>query len=342
MVARETISAALTLEAAAFVDAQVAPVAHKIRPAQLARLVEEAIARYMPEKAAQRRREAADGRHFTIDHQQVSFAGTSLVTGELDLADALDLDDAVRGIAAQLADLGSEDSLDVRRSVAVGELARRQLALDLTTEDPPAGEEPGGKRKWRRPVRKTVLYVHLSQAAVGGHGESAAGVGRVENTRSPITVEQVRAWCGHPETHLVVKPVIDLADHVHVEAYEVADRIAEAVALRDLTCVFPWCTRPARKLRPDEHPCDCDHIVPYRDDGSGGKQHQTCTCQIAPLCRHHHRHKTFSAWTYRVIEPGSYLWTSPHHYQYLRDHTGTLDVNGHRRTCPPGEPPPRD
>ncbi len=45
-----------------------------------------------------------------------------------------------------------------------------------------------------------------------------------------------------------MKPVIDLADHVHVEAYEVPDRIAEPVALRDLTCVFPWCSRPARRL----------------------------------------------------------------------------------------------
>ena len=42
-----------------------------------------------------------------------------------------------------------------------------------------------------------------------------------------------------------------LAGHVHVEAYEVPDRIAEAVALRDLACVFPWCTRPARRLRAD-------------------------------------------------------------------------------------------
>ena len=51
--------------------------------------------------------------------------------GELDLADALDLDEAIRGIADQLKALGSTESLDVRRSVAAGELARRQLALDL-------------------------------------------------------------------------------------------------------------------------------------------------------------------------------------------------------------------
>ena len=90
----------------------------------------------MPETAEETRRRAADGRHFTVDHDQVSFAGTSYVHGELDLADALDLDQAVAGRAELLKDLGCAESLDVRRAIAVGEIARRQLALDLTTGNP--------------------------------------------------------------------------------------------------------------------------------------------------------------------------------------------------------------
>jgi hypothetical protein len=120
-------------------------------------------------------------------------------------------------------------------------------------------------------------------------------------------------------------------DHISVEAYEVPGRIAEPVALRDHACVFPWCTRPARRLRPDQHGCDCDHVVPH---GRGGA---TCTCQLAPLCRRHHRLKTHGGWTYTTLEPGTYLWRSPHGYQYLRDHTGTLDVS-HDRHSP--APPP--
>ena len=85
----------------------------------------------------------------------------------------------------------------------------------------------------------------------------------MENTRSPVTAETIRDWVGRPDLQVTVKPVIDLAEHVSVEAYEVPDRIAEPVALRDVSCVFPWCTRPARRLRPDEHPCDNDHPVPY-------------------------------------------------------------------------------
>ncbi len=72
-----------------------------------------------------------------IDHDQVSFAGTSLIWGEVDLADALDLDDVVAARAARLKDLGCTESLDVRRAIAVGELARHQPTLDL-----PAADEP--------------------------------------------------------------------------------------------------------------------------------------------------------------------------------------------------------
>ena len=259
----------------------------------------------------------------------------------MDLADALDLEDAVAGRAAVLKDLGCAEPLDVRRAMALGDLARRQLALDLRAGDSSVvggcaatvGSEEVAQQPSRRARnprrhggrRKVVLFVHLHQSAI----EGAGGIGRVENTRTLVTAEQIREWCGHPDAQITVKPVIDLADHVSVEAYEVPDRIAEPVALRDLACVFPWCTRPARRLRADQHGCDCDHVTPHTRGGV------TCTCQLAPLCRRHHRLKTHGGWTYTILEPGSYLWQSPHRYQFLRDHTGTLDVTHDRRTAAP-------
>ena len=46
-------------------------------------------------------------------------------------------------------------------------------------------------------------------------------------------------------------------------------------------------------------------------------------------------------WTYTAIEPGTYLWTSPHGYQFLRDHNGTHDVTPDttRAADPLGHPP---
>ncbi len=335
-VAAETI--ALSQDAAEFVDTHVAHVAHKIRVAQLDRLVEEAIGRFMPEEAERRRRDAADGRCFTIDQRQISFQGTSKVYGELDLADALDLDAAVSAGAEQLKALGSTDSLDVRRAAAAGQLARRQLTLDLNREAGTKAEEaPGGDldkldqrttssgtTRTRKP-RQVVLYVHLAEAAVQPGGP---GIGRVENTRSMVTAEQIRQWCANPDAQVTIKPVIDLNDHVHVDAYEVPDRMAEAATLIDHSCVFPWCTRPARTTDPDQHDADCDHIESYDTGGP------TCSCNLAPLCRRHHRLKTHSAWSYTPLERGTYLWTSPHGYQYLRNHEGTLDVSRDRPPRP--------
>ncbi len=148
-IARATIH--LSREAAAFVDAHVAAVAHKIGPYVLDRLVEEAIARFMPEEAEKRRRAAADGRRFDIDTTNTSLNGTASVWGELDVADALDLDAAVSAGAEHLKALGSTDSLDVRRATAVGDLARAQQTLDLTTHTTDTGADlsRGGRRgRW--------------------------------------------------------------------------------------------------------------------------------------------------------------------------------------------------
>jgi hypothetical protein len=151
-VAEETLT--LSPEAAAWVDAQVAPFAHKTGLAQTQRLVETAITQYMPTLAAQIRDRAAEQRHFTIEHDQVSFAGTARVHGELDLADALDLEDAVQTGAAQLAALGSEDTLDVRRAAAVGMIARGEQPLDLA---PTVVEEVVPEEVGQRPSRNLRL-----------------------------------------------------------------------------------------------------------------------------------------------------------------------------------------
>ena len=319
-IARATIL--LSPEAADFVDRHVAPYAHRIRVSQLDRLITEAIDRFLPEEAERRRKAAADGRCFNIGTSQTTLEGTAEVWGTLDVADALDLDAAVAAGAQSLKSLGSTESLDVRRAQAVGALARRQLALDLSTGADTDTDESGAGRADRsgtqRKPRQLVLYVHLAEAAIRGE---AGRLGRCENTRSPITAEQIRHWCANPDTQVTVKPVIDLNAHHHVDAYEVPDRITEQSVLVNHTCVFPWCTRSART-------CDNDHIQPHDRGGP------TCSDNIAPLCRRHHRLKTHGGWTYTQVERGAYLWTSPHGYTYLRDRSGTLDVSGARRPPP--------
>jgi SAM-dependent methyltransferase len=239
MVARETVG--LSSDAAAYVDRHVAPVAHKVRPAAPERLVAEAIGRFMPHEVERLAAESWDKRHVTIHDQLASFTGTMRVEAELDIADALDFEAAVAGGADECAAWGSPEPLDVRRAQAVGDLARRQGALDLgATDAPPRAVKP----------RQVVLHVHLSEAALFGDDP----VAHLERGNSVVSVEQVRTWYGHPDAQVVVKPLLDLARCLEVDSDGVPDRLAEQVALRDRTCVFPGAPAPPRETLPTRRP----------------------------------------------------------------------------------------
>jgi hypothetical protein len=297
--------------AAAFVDTHLAPVAGTCSFAQLDRTIEEARVRYDPVEAEHRRLLAAETRRFDVETAQVSFDGTVRVEGELDLADALDLDAAVAAGARQLGELGCSEPLDVRRSMAAGQLARNQLALDLSAEpDVASAETP---IPTRRPVktRQVILYVHLSADAVAGLA-SADAVAGLENTRSPVSAEQVRTWCGNADVQLTVRPVIDLNAHRATDRRNPSRVMREQAVLTHPTCVFPHCTRPSRR-------CDLDHTVPSERGGT------TDSWNLAPLCRFHHRVKTHGGWSYVRTAPRSFTWTSPHG---LVLHVGPADCDG--------------
>jgi hypothetical protein len=158
--------------------------------------------------------------------------------------------------------------------------------------------------------------------------------GRMENGPRLVLLDQVQSWCADSRTKVTVKPVIDLNAQLTAQGYEIPARIREQVQLRDRTCVFPGCTRPARG-------CDVDHVVEYDHDAEAEGRPQpgpTQTDNLACLCRFHHRLKTHSAWTYAMVEPGVFAWTSPHGHRYRRDRTGTTPIDP---PDPPGIPRPR-
>ena len=221
-------------------------------PRALDRLVDEAIARFMPDQALEDAAQAAEGRHFTIHHQQVSFTGTSRIEGELDLADALDLDAALTRGAESLKAGGSTDSLDVRRSIAAGELARHQLALDLNTDrgrvDHPTRDE--GQAAPGRPLR-APSESRASRGTSPASGWTWPGW-RTTARSSPPTRSGPGAPTPTPRSS--VKPVIDLNEHSPSRATRSptgsANRPGCAPHLR-VPLVHP--TRPGRRLRP-RHP----------------------------------------------------------------------------------------
>ncbi len=329
---------ALTVEAARFVDAQVAAVAGKIGPAQLDRLVAETIKRYDladtdPASDPEDGYLHVDPRHVTIHDQDVHFAGTVRLEAEIDLADGLDLHQALAYGAATQKALGSELSLDARRAKALGDLARTQTALDLhasgfearSARTSTTDEEPA------LPVaREVVLHAHFD-ASIAGDTTVFGPTGRLEEGQRLVLLDQLQSWCGDSRTKITVKPVIDLNEPKSAPGYAIPNRIREHVILRDRTCVFPWCARPARG-------CDVDHVTEHDHHAEAEGRPQpgpTETENLAALCRFHHRLKTHSTWRYRMTAPGVFEWTSPHGHHYRRDRTGTTALD------PPDPGPPR-
>ncbi|MBV9095752.1 MAG: DUF222 domain-containing protein [Streptosporangiaceae bacterium] len=74
--------------------------------------------------------------------------------------------------------------------------------------------------------------------------------------------------------------------------------LAHLVRARTARCAAPGCSRPAGR-------CDLDHTTAWENGG------RTCQCDLAPLCRHHHRCKQAEGWSLQQPEPGVLVWRTP-------------------------------
>ncbi|WP_329519677.1 HNH endonuclease signature motif containing protein [Spirillospora sp. NBC_01491] len=73
--------------------------------------------------------------------------------------------------------------------------------------------------------------------------------------------------------------------------------VRREVEARHATCVFPTCNNPSGR-------CDLDHTVPWRPG-------VTCACNLALLCRRHHRTKQTPGWRLTQPWPGLLVWLTP-------------------------------
>ncbi|MBY9076116.1 hypothetical protein K1X13_14870 [Nocardioides sp. WL0053] len=174
---------------------------------------------------------------------------------------------------------------------------------------------------WARLLPTVTLYVHLTDHTLAtGHG-----VARWEG-EGPVSAQYVRDFLG-PTSRFTIKPVIDLAGQAAVDAYEVPDRLREAVHLRTPADVFPYASNTSRRM-------DLDHTRPYRHTASAG---QTGMDNLGPLGRFHHRVRTHGNWAVEQPFPGIYLWRAPHG----RSTWSTTPAPARSPTPGPSRPPAR-
>jgi len=81
-------------------------------------------------------------------------------------------------------------------------------------------------------------------------------------------------------------------------SYRPPPSLRHLITIRQPTCSFPGCRRAAIR-------CDEDHTLPYDRGG------RTCECNLAPLCRRHHRAKQARGWQLAQPEPGTMVWITP-------------------------------
>jgi hypothetical protein len=111
------------------------------------------------------------------------------------------------------------------------------------------------------------------------------------------------AALAHLGTQPVTVTITPLArgscDHAHEEpGYQPSRALRHLITARTPTCTAPGCRQPATR-------CDLDHTKPYNQGG------RTCECDLAPLCRHHHRCKQSEGWQLDQPAPGIMIWTTP-------------------------------
>jgi hypothetical protein len=290
-----------------YLDQRVAHRAETVGPITLDRIIDEAKLRLHAEERELEQLEALDARFVRVYDGSINHTGIADLEARADWADLAAFDEAVAAVAAALGRDGCPESLDARRSIALGILADPERALALLAGTP----QPS-------PKRRIVLTYDLTSAALLGIDP----VGFDLDGR-PRLDQLVRQWCGRDDVRLTIQPLLRVGgcagDQEHqghpVEDYRPSAHDELEVQLRDRTCVHPYCTRPARR-------CDCDHVIPHARGGP------TCPCNLAPLCRHHHRLKTHAGWHYTILEPGFYLWSDPHGQHFLRGPHGTHDLTG--------------
>lgn len=342
---------ALTTQAAAAVDRQVARYAHSLTLGRLTKVVQAAIVEADPEFARQREQlRRLDRGVFLHPADEVgTICGSFAAAGP----DASRFNAGLDRAADALGLLGDTDPKQVRRARALGILGNPQQTMDLFAQaeaaargrdatdlphdvtgssgladadlhgaadtDTDSGSMGDSDRSpFARgetikvdPRPKAILYVHLTRDVLDRN--DGTEVGRVEGI-GPVTLGQARQWLG--DCAVTVKPVVDITGIAPVDSYEVPDSLREAVQLVTPADAFPFAANTGRTM-------DLDHTEPYVSPDEGGPQGQTAVGMLGPMTRRHHRIKTHGRWQVQQPFTGVFVWRSPHGRHYVVDHTGT-------------------
>lgn len=116
----------------------------------------------------------------------------------------------------------------------------------------------------------------------------------------PIPAEAARELAANATSfmRLLTHPYTGAVLGLDRARYRPSEDLRTWVQIREKTCSFYGCNRPATR-------CELDHLTAWSADGG------TCKDNLHPLCKRHHMLKHQSDWTPASNPSGGLTWTSP-------------------------------
>jgi hypothetical protein len=253
-----------------------------------------------PAGAAQRHQRARADRYVSPPCPESD--GMASLPNRMPAEDAAALYTAIDAAARHLQTPGDGRSLDQLRADVLAGLAWSALRAGHLGCCHPAcshlDQRLGTRRGRPAAVNVTVAYTTL--IGVDDQPAHLHGYG-------PVTAAVARRIAAHGTwRRLLTDPVSGTVLDVGRTRYLPPPDLAEHVIVRDQTCRFPTCSRPAEG-------CDLDHSTPFEQGGT------TSAANLGPLHRGHHNDKTHHRWRLQQPEPGRFVWTAPTGHRYEVD-----------------------
>ena len=297
-------TAGLDAEATAELESVVLERAKTSSPPRFTALVRKARERRHPGSIQARHVLALADRTVTLDPDRDGMSWLSALLPSAQAAAIFDkLTTAGLALARNAKERGDERTLSQKRADLLAMALLRPGSAESTSLDVPSEDDSEAFARWFRGIRAEVVVTvpvlsllgrDTTPAELDGYGPIDAGTARILAGRAKSFIRVLT----HPETGSTLS--------VGRKRYKVPKDLKTWLRVRDGTCRFPACGRPAVR-------CDLDHNEEWQDGG------RTDHDNLAHLCRSHHTLKSGQQWKVRQAKDGSgeLTWTSPTARRYV-------------------------
>ncbi|MBA5846404.1 HNH endonuclease signature motif containing protein [Gordonia amicalis] len=311
-------------------------------------MVDAIVAKWAPDAVRRRRERATDDRKVTVGPDRFN-PGQSRVSGTLPIADAAAFDARLSAMAAEVHGADPR-TVAQRRADALVALARSETSLacacdDCSTgaqgadeatepEDSPAAAASeveaapaAGSRTVDTTAPRATYHVVVNLTTLLGIDDDPAfldGHGIIDAETARTLLNEARRTYLHPTTAPTPESAL---------RYAPSKKLQALVRAGELCCTFPGCNAPAWQIDLD-HTRPFDHQQPRR----GGR---TLERNLKPLCRFHHRIKTFTSWQDYQDEFLTAWFTTPTGHMFVGNAYNGRDLFGHLAPIRPPDHPAR-